>query len=122
MKHPRPRGYINLFSRSTQLSTKFTLLTNVKMPIIVGILTFICMIYTMSERLKARNFFFCRYFSFYEQFYNLRARAFSRRNMAYRVYYKPTKCILMGFVFEFYDLIKLFNCATTKVFMAHSEH
>ena len=34
---------------------------------IVGILTFISMINTASERLKAINFFICRYFSFYEQ-------------------------------------------------------
>ena len=63
-----------LFSSSTQLSTKFILLStkfilliNVKMPTIVGILTFISMINTTSRRLKARNFFICRYFSFYEQ-------------------------------------------------------
>ena len=49
------------------MCTKFILLINVKMPTIVGILTFICMINTTSERLKARNFFICRYFSFYEQ-------------------------------------------------------
>ena len=57
---------IKLLSCSTQLSTKFIRLINVKMPTIVGILTFISMINTTSERLKARNFFpFC-YFSFYE--------------------------------------------------------
>ena len=61
-----PEG-IKLFSYSTQLSTKFILLINVKMPTIVGILTFISMINTTSERLKARNFFICQYFSFYEQ-------------------------------------------------------
>ena len=33
---------IKLFSWSTQLSMKFFLLINVKMPTIVGILTFIC--------------------------------------------------------------------------------
>ena len=33
----------------------------------VGILTFISMINTTSKRLKARKFFICRYFSFYEQ-------------------------------------------------------
>ena len=38
------------------------------MPTIAGILTFISMINTTSERLKAKNFFICRYFSFYEQF------------------------------------------------------
>ena len=46
---------------------KFIMLINVKMPTIVGILSFISMIYTTSERLKARNFFICRYFSFYKQ-------------------------------------------------------
>ena len=58
---------IKLFPCSTQLSTKFILLINVKTPTIVGVLTFISMINTTSERLKARNFFICRYFSFYEQ-------------------------------------------------------
>ena len=59
----RPRGY-KTFSCSTQLSMKFILLLNVKMPTIVGILTFISKINTISEWLKARNFFICRYFSF----------------------------------------------------------
>ena len=39
---------------------------NVKMPTFVGILTFISMINTALERLKAK-FFIYRYFSFYEQ-------------------------------------------------------
>ena len=52
---------------STKLSTKYILLINVKMPTIVGILTFISMINTESERLKVKNFFICRNFSFYEQ-------------------------------------------------------
>ena len=47
---------IKLFSCSTQLSTKFILLINVKMPTIVGILTFISIINTSSDRLKARYF------------------------------------------------------------------
>ena len=58
---------IKLFSYSTQLSTKFILLINVKMPTIVGILTFISMIKTTFERFNARSFFICRNFSFYEQ-------------------------------------------------------
>ena len=58
---------IKLFSYSTQLRTKFILLINVQMQTIVGILTFISMIYKKSERLTARNFFICPYFSFYEQ-------------------------------------------------------
>ena len=48
------------------LSTKFILLINVKMPTIISILTFISMISTTSERLKARNIFNYRYFSFNE--------------------------------------------------------
>ena len=58
---------IKLFPCSSQLSTKFILFINVKMPTTVGILTSISMINTTSERLKARNFFICWYFSFYEQ-------------------------------------------------------
>ena len=55
---------IKLLSRSTQLSTKVILLINVKMPTIVGILTFIRMMNTTNERLKARNFFICQYIDF----------------------------------------------------------
>ena len=58
------REFIKHFACWTQLSTKLILLINVKMPTIVGILTFISMINTTSQRLKARNFFICRYFSF----------------------------------------------------------
>ena len=43
---------IKLFSCSTQLSTKFILLINVKMPTIVGILTFISMIIQHLRDLK----------------------------------------------------------------------
>ena len=56
---------IKLIPCSTQPSMKFILLIKVKMPTIVGILTFISMINT-SKRFKARNFFICRYLSFYE--------------------------------------------------------
>ena len=59
----RPRGY-KTFPCSTQLSTKFILLIYVKMPTIVDILTFISMINTVSERLKAKNFFTFWYFWF----------------------------------------------------------
>ena len=64
-----PRGY-KTFPCSTNLSTEFILLIHVtvKMPTIVGILTFISMINKTSERLKAKYFLMCRYFSFYEQF------------------------------------------------------
>ena len=60
-----PQGY-KLFSCSTQLNTKFILLINVKMQTIVGVLTFISMINTTSERINARNFI-SQYFNFYEQ-------------------------------------------------------
>ena len=56
---------IKLFSCSTQLSTTFILLINVKMPTIVGILTFISRINTASERLKARKISVFQHFSFY---------------------------------------------------------
>ena len=49
----RLRGYTT-FSCSTQLSTKFILLINVKMPTIVGIFTSISMINTTSEILNAQ--------------------------------------------------------------------
>ena len=49
--------FIELFSCSTQLSTKIILLKNVKMPATVGISTFISMINTTSNTLKARNVF-----------------------------------------------------------------
>ena len=48
---------IKLVPCSTQLSTKLILLINVKMPTIVGILTFISMMNTTYQSLKARNFF-----------------------------------------------------------------
>ena len=54
---------IKLFPFSTQLSMKFILLIYVEMPTFVGILTYISMINTTSERLKARNFFICWSFS-----------------------------------------------------------
>ena len=40
---------------STQLSMTFIMLIKVKMPTIVGILTFISMVNTTSESLKVRN-------------------------------------------------------------------
>ena len=46
---------------------KFIMLINVKMPTIVGILTFICMLNATSESLKARKVGIFQQFSFYEQ-------------------------------------------------------
>ena len=54
----RPRGYKTFFILNSA-EHEFNLLINVK---IVGILTFVCMINTTSERHKAS-----RYFSVYEQ-------------------------------------------------------
>ena len=53
----RAKGY-KPFSCSTQQSTKFILLINVKTPTIIGILTFISMINTTSEIVKVRYFFY----------------------------------------------------------------
>ena len=44
------------------------MLINVKMPINVGILTFISIINTASESFKARKVFIFQHLSFYEQF------------------------------------------------------
>ena len=49
-----PRGY-KTFLCSTRLGKKFIMLMNVKMSTTVGILTFISMINTTSECLKARK-------------------------------------------------------------------
>ena len=62
---PGPK-VIKLSPYSTQLSTKFILLIKVKMPTIVGILSFISMINTTSEGLKAKISFICQHFSVYE--------------------------------------------------------
>ena len=59
------RGHNNCWC-STQLSMKFIMLINVKMPTIVGILIFISMINTTSEHLKARKVFIFKHVRFYE--------------------------------------------------------
>ena len=56
---------IKLFACSTQLSTKFIRLIKFKMPTNFKMPSFNSMINTAPEILKARNFFICRYFSFY---------------------------------------------------------
>ena len=53
---------IKLFSCLTQLSTKFILLMNVKMPTFVGILTFISMINTASRSLKIKRLLYLSVF------------------------------------------------------------
>ena len=53
---------LKLFSCSTQLSKKFILLINVKMPTIVGILTFISMINTTFERLNVKTLLYLSVF------------------------------------------------------------
>ena len=57
---------IKLFSCSTQLSMKFIMLINNKMPTIVGILIFMNMISTTSEILKGRKIFIFKHFRFYK--------------------------------------------------------
>ena len=54
---------IKQFSCSTQLSNEIHPAYNVKMPTIVGILTFINRMKTTSENFKARtNLYFCHHF------------------------------------------------------------
>ena len=60
------RGY-KTFSCSTQLSIKFIMLINVKMPSIVGISTIISMINITSESLKAIKVCIFQHFRFHEQ-------------------------------------------------------
>ena len=52
----RPRGYKTVFILNSA-EHDIILLINIKMPTIVDILTFICMINTTSESIKAINFF-----------------------------------------------------------------
>ena len=65
------------------------------MPTIVGILTFISMINATSERLKARNFFICWYFSVYEQ---LEFRA--QFSWAWKKFYNLEAWTLFHFISE----------------------
>ena len=58
---------LQTFSCSTQLSMNFIMFINVKMPTFVGILTFISIIKTSSENLRARNVSSFYHFSFYDQ-------------------------------------------------------
>ena len=58
---------IKPFSFSAELSMKFIMLINVKMPTIVVIFTFISMINTISEKLKARKVFILQHFRFFKQ-------------------------------------------------------
>ena len=57
---------IKLFSCSSQLSMKFILLINVKMPTIVGFLTFIRRINTTSESSEVKKIIIYQHFSFCE--------------------------------------------------------
>ena len=62
----RPRGYKTLL-RSVHLSMKLILLINVKMPTIVGILSFISRIDTPSDVFSMDLFLIIQHFSFNEQ-------------------------------------------------------
>ena len=59
-------GHEVIKKNSCQLNMKFILLINVKMPTIVGILTFISRINVTSENFKARNIVIFQHFNFYE--------------------------------------------------------
>ena len=66
---PRRRAgpeVIQLVLCSTQLSTNFIMLINIKMPTNVGILTFISMLNATSESLKVRTVGIFQQFSFHE--------------------------------------------------------
>ena len=60
-------GYKTFFSILNSAEHGIYPARNVKMPPIAGILTFISMVNTTSERLKARHFFICRYLSANEE-------------------------------------------------------
>ena len=66
MAQPWPRGYQTV-SCSAQLSMKFILLINVKMPTIVGILTFISRL-IQHLRVSKQKIFISHQFAFYEHF------------------------------------------------------
>ena len=65
-KQTWPRGY-NTFLCSTQLNMKFILFINVKMPTIIGILTFVSRINTISDSFITRKELICQHFSCYEK-------------------------------------------------------
>ena len=77
------QGY-KICSCFTQLSMKYIMLINVKMPTIVDILTFISIICTTFDISKAHGTFVLKHFSFYEhsgsvevnfkKFYDIRAK------------------------------------------------
>ena len=74
---------------------------------IVGILTFISMINTTSERLKARNFFICQYVSFSEQ---LKFRALSVENNEYEKSFITS----MPGICRFWTRLSSFSCFSEK--------
>ena len=90
---PGPEA-IKLFLCSTQLNIKFIMLINIKMPTVVGILTFNSLINTTFESLKARKVFIFKHSSCNEhlkiyaqlswtwkKFYNLGAWALQRKSI-----------------------------------------
>ena len=73
---------IKLFSCLTQLSMKFIMFINVKMPTIFGILIFMSMVNTTSEHLKASERFIFKHYRFYEHL-KFHAQLSSARKMLY---------------------------------------
>ena len=79
------------------MSMKFILLINVKMPTIVGMLTFISMIKTSLDSLKSRNVYTFQHFCFYEQFELLCSVELSMKK-----FYNLGACATcVGFIFGF---------------------
>ena len=76
---------LNFFTCSTQLLMNFTMVTNVAMETIVGILTFNCMINTTSESVRERDVFNIELGR--KQFYNLGAW----KNKHYRLQKSQTR-------------------------------
>ena len=74
---------------------KFTMLINVKMPTIVGILTFISMVNTPSKSLKARNVFIFQHLSFYEKL-KFHAQLSRAQKMVYNLRTGPVCTISPG--------------------------
>ena len=95
-----PWGY-KTFLCSTQLNMKI-LLIGVKMPTIVGIITFISRINTSYESFKARNTYLFQHFSFYEQL-----KFYAQLSMKFFLYPRSQvlPCLLFWHVFCLFDLI-----------------
>ena len=115
---------IKLFSCSTQLKMKFLLLINVKMPTIVGILTFMNKKNSILGLSESKKLWISRYFYTYEhlkfhdqlswawkKFYNLRSRYIFlvTRHLIWvcTLYTKQNKCICSTCISEFHHQVEV---------------